>query len=1335
MTWPLAIALALLVAALVGLALLLRARRRRRAAGAAPTDDLEREMARLFTAARAALRASPDEIPCFLVLGAAGAGKSTLLAGAGLTPRSGTTARSLGDPSTCQVWLFERAIFVEPAGRLLESEPQGGGAPHGSGFRAVLEAMRRARSERPVDGILVALSARDLLDSDGAAPAQQREIAHLRQRLDEAQQHLGMQVPVHLAITQSDRLAGFDRFAHELDADLRQATLGWAQPGAAWVESTAGLVDEALGGVGAALSAMQARRLAADRPFVTGVEAYFLFPDALLALREPLRRSLEDLLRPNDGGEPVAVRSLSWVGLEPPVQPEPAQPATPSERPAGRRALFARDLLERKVIAEACLARPTRLTLQRRQRVVRALRIATVALALLYSVFLGLESNRLERHAASLLPFLSDLAASLRHMKLEDPSADPSGAVRAERSVRLLQGLSAIEGTRLRSALVPGSWLSGIDARIEQAIASAYERVILDAFRVGLHARTGPLFGEPPALLPAGAEIAAATLERTPEYVALEAWLREVAAFEGQVARFETLVAGPPKDPTTEAGDARVQSVADLAESVLQHRLPPARTTAYQRRALLAIPPLAAFGLDAYRDPARARSDRLFSQLYQRISRTLDEAALRADVDALVRGLKELERGGPEYRSASLAALHDAIARTEARLGAPTLSWVAADRLPPNAALDRLLAAVRTLKLLGDPAYGLVKDDGEGRLLLLKSYLGGAETALSGPLLVRKEGEVQLQLSPFVAALKEPSTALLRQRFMEPVDNVDPLPATLDDARLSWNVEELKEGAKRLKEYEAFAQEEGLKRFPEKVRGTLGELALRNLRDNVLAAVGKAARREMAPPPSESRRVETVRTDVGTLALASEPLREILAAAGRLGLEEVRDRVRALVRGQGAYLLTLASRTLEADGLYEVKNGTFLWWNGERSPAFEAFGLADGDGAQLAEYAVAQRGRADALTRALAEPVLGLLESAEVAADARSVNGMAPWQHIVGALRDYEGKKAGNSVAALERFLLNDLPTVTFENCIAQIERVPVDVRSDDYFARRRRRILVLLRDRCATLATEEIRTKYPSLRRSFHRSLADRFPFARLEPGVEREDANPDDVRLFLQSASDFRKRFRPVLSLRGGAAARDVVRFLDRMEKVREFLAPMWAQGDATMDGSFDVTTAFRVNQAREVAGNQIAEWSLRIAEERLFLGGPKPTATWRLGDPVQLTLRWAKNSPDIPSVEQNAGAVAKERTATFEASGPWALLRLIAMHTHAAEEAELKKEDAVANILQLVVFTIPDPAGGWLERAGTTGGSARVFVRLGLVGKEKDKQLKYPDFPTTAPVLDSE
>lgn len=1339
----------LLVAGLVAIGLLLRARARKRAAAraAAAAADPGVEIRRAFAAARKILGATTadaaarDAVPRFLLLGEPGVGKSTLIAGAGLKPRAGQL-RPLGDPAGCQIWLFDKGTVIEPSGRMLVGEAREGQAPDAAGFRALLEAARSDRPERPIDGILVALSCRDLAgDGSEPAPDLRRRAAILQQRIATAEQALGMVAPVAMILTQGDRLRGFQSFADEIDPQQRQGVLGWSSSLSPTVAGSANEVDDALESMREALNLEQARRLAAERSFrgAAGAEDYFLFPAALEGLREPLRACFEELFLAASGAEPPALRGVylaglggAWEAVAPAAQgppPEAGPQAAGAAGPAGVEppVLFARELFERKIFPEANLARPSRAAIRKRDRLILALRIATPIAALLYGGLLSLESSRVERDAASLLPFLNDLSSDLIQMKLEDPGADPSGAARVDRSIQLFKGLDGVEGDRLRSVIVPGSWLSSVDRRVEGAIATAYKSVILDAFRAALHAKTGPLLAEAPA--PAGAQIAAATLEKTPEYVLLEGWLREVSAFEASAARFDALASGPPQDRAADEGALRLQSVADLSDYLFRHKLAPGRTSAFHRRALTRIPQVLPFGIETYREQAQARSDHLFEQLFRRVSRTLNEEALRADVDALIKGLDTLDQGGPEYRFESLSSLHQAIVRTQGHLAAPTLSWVASEGLPPNPAIDRLLEAVRVSRLLGTSTHAYVKDDGEARLLLLKSYLGNAETSLTGPVLARKEGVAQLELTPFITSLRDPAGGLLRQGFMEPTDEEDPLPEDLDAARLSWDIEALKATAKLLKDYEAFAQD-GFKPFPEKVRPTLMELSLRSLKDNVLVGVGKAARREIAPPSSEARLIETVRTDVNGLALAREPLREMLAAAGRLRLDDVRDRLRALVRGQGARLLTQSTRVLQADALYEAKNGSFAWWNGEGTPAFEAFGVIDA--ARLGEYVIAQRGRADSLNRALAEPVLGLLESAEVGAETQPVEGMAIWQSVAGALRDYENKKAGNSLAALERFLVTDLPAITFENCLPVLDSAASDVSAGDYFTQRRRRIRGLLRDQCAALAGEEIRSQYPRLRRFFTRSLSDHFPFAKLEPGVQHPDAQPDDVRAFLQSSNDFRKRYRGVLAMRGDPGAKAVVRFLDRMEKVRAFLEPIWGQGESASEGTVDVDVDFRVNQGREVGGNQIAEWSFRFADERIFLGGPKSTSPWRLGDPVKLQLRWAKNSPDIPAEEQEPEVVVKERTVSFEGRGTWALLRLIAAHKSSAEDPE-RKEDSTSNILQLVIVTKPDPAGGMIDPAGASGGVARVFVRLALTGKEKDKPLKYPEFPTTAPALE--
>jgi len=190
--------------------------------------------------------------------------------------------------------------------------------------------------------------------------------------------------------------------------------------------------------------------------------------------------------------------------------------------------------------------------------------------------------------------------------------------------------------------------------------------------------------------------------------------------------------------------------------------------------------------------------------------------------------------------------------------------------------------------------------------------------------------------------------------------------------------------------------------------------------------------------------------------------------------------------------------------------------------------------------------------------------------------------------------------------------------------------------------------------------------------------------------------------------------------------------MEAVRVFLAPVLSQTDSSIDGFYDARVEFRVNQAREVGGHEIAEWALRVAEERIVLGGPKSNVRWRLEAPVKFQLRWAKNSPDVPTPKQNEEErwTIVGREASTEEQGLWALLRFIARHQVVLREEE--GGDGGGHTLLFSARTVPDPEGGFLDRVGDDSSVVRVFIRIFLAGTEKDKLLKYPDFPLLAPAL---
>jgi type VI secretion system protein ImpL len=106
-------------------------------------------------------------------------------------------------------------------------------------------------------------------------------------------------------------------------------------------------------------------------------------------------------------------------------------------------------------------------------------------------------------------------------------------------------------------------------------------------------------------------------------------------------------------------------------------------------------------------------------------------------------------------------------------------------------------------------------------------------------------------------------------------------------------------------------------------------------------------------------------------------------------------------------------------------------------------------------------------------------------------------------------------------------------------------------------------------------------------------------------------------------------------------------------------------------------------------------------------------------------------MPATAQAPRVSVSGRTVTFEERGLWALLRLIASHQTTVRDPETRTEGGT--LLLFNVRTVPDPQGGFIDRVGTEVGSARVFIRLTLSGTTKDKStvLRYPDFPTRAPV----
>ena len=167
------------------------------------------------------------DLPWYIIVGPPGAGKTTLLVNSGLTfpldQKLGKEAvRGIGGTRSCDWWFTDQAVLLDTAGRYMTQDSNS--RSDAAGWAAFLQMLRRHRRRQPVNGVVVALSAVDLLTS---TPQERDEHAKaIRRRLAELSRQLQIDFPVYFLVTKCDLVAGFTGFFAELDEAARSQVWG-----------------------------------------------------------------------------------------------------------------------------------------------------------------------------------------------------------------------------------------------------------------------------------------------------------------------------------------------------------------------------------------------------------------------------------------------------------------------------------------------------------------------------------------------------------------------------------------------------------------------------------------------------------------------------------------------------------------------------------------------------------------------------------------------------------------------------------------------------------------------------------------------------------------------------------------------------------------------------------------------------------------------------------------------------------------------------------------------------------------------------------------------------
>ena len=145
-------------------------------------------------------------LPWYIVAGAPQSGKSSLVLASNLNFQTLASQRQSEQkfvrPTGSVDWrVSSEAVFIDTAGRY---QSEGVDAEE---WVALVDSLKKYRSNRPLDGFVLAVDTAKLLKSNDQEIEEQAKI--LRSRLDEAIQRLKTKFPVYLVFTNADSIEGF----------------------------------------------------------------------------------------------------------------------------------------------------------------------------------------------------------------------------------------------------------------------------------------------------------------------------------------------------------------------------------------------------------------------------------------------------------------------------------------------------------------------------------------------------------------------------------------------------------------------------------------------------------------------------------------------------------------------------------------------------------------------------------------------------------------------------------------------------------------------------------------------------------------------------------------------------------------------------------------------------------------------------------------------------------------------------------------------------------------------------------------------------------------------
>ncbi len=1206
--------------------------------------------------------------PWYLMLGKSDSGKASVLESLDLRKSDSLLLKSSTFKNKgCNWWLFNKGIILDVGEKYFASKE---GTGENKVWSLILNLIQRCRPKRPIDGIILTISAEELeYPESGFGEEGLIEKGELVYRdLLKIQKQFGFIVPVYVLVTQCGKLSGFEGFWRPFAAKRESEIVGWSNPHTLDTSFAVNWMDQAYKEIRENLNRIQLEMAASAAP-IEDIDGFFIFPQELGRTQKALSIYLDSIFKPTVYHESFYFRGVYFSG-------QLKQPADNFQvsKLFDTKSLFINDLFQKKIFPEKNLARPASKTLVSNNRIIRRLQFTAVALALGLSIWVGLDSFKLKQDVDSVTTTLADIKNIIQIRKNTLPTAEESNADQE----RLFRQLEQISSGTFRRAAFPSSNLVDLDSRITEFFSEGFQKIIFNIMHLNLTKKANDL-GQ------SNQEESDYENEGGPTQSMFENGLdAEVQSFQkmiNQVIVFENTRAiynDWPGRGNLKSDDV-LENMGLLVKYLLGFKLNSSFTedSELYSQALKLIRPI------PYPDPGRFPNG-----IYPYRANVIREINQRADYihnlltkkDLIYSRLSDITFSLKPYgemitllsQSRMVAKFVSETKKVDALLASPL--WAGLDdnksRFKYCQTIQDDIRKVITV-LEGTYAYketkllkSAIRDfDREHCDQRISRRISGYKVSQLGPILISAEkGGDPPAFSPKVDGirlmLKKISVHSFLKFDLRDYESFELQPDFPPGQILSWDTDLLSEAIKTHQEYQKFLDED-LKAFPAPLTGEVENLALEGVLVSIHDLLVRAQKYSAQPDKSIALVNEnTVASQIENLNKSSKLLLQLIDVLTKLHSPDTRS-FAGLVRNYAVRLIDQVDLLSQANPVYASNNGVNEW---KGSPSLLAYAYLIKGKNSLENYLKSQRDRIIYISDKYVQPVFSLLQKLPKSGDAGLNIVTARWQATLSDVNAYKSKDLSSKLAGMEEFFRSTLLDMDKENCSIKLSQAKGVNYSDDIFSGIWLNLNQQLFERCGYLVDVSFEKNYNLLAGKFNQLLKGKYPFTRTNLNDQNiEEVDPIAVQTFYNYFDSIKKELGKQIKNRAvfDPDNNSLLKFFEQVDEAGKFFQHTFIPTSQGANSQINLNINFKPLPSKSTHTNQVIEWVFASGSQKVeYLKGP-PKVAWESGQPISLQLQWAMDSPQFPGGPiriPNGPTQIEGNKVHFSYSGTWALIKFL-------------------------------------------------------------------------------